>query len=172
MKKTSILIACLAVFATYAKAAPSTSDDPYAGLVSFSFQLMKDGAVIQNAFTVSGPDNGVAQIGRTVGHAQLSCGSDQRTFKVVQLFDGIKVEHRVQGAEIVVDLTKFDVTDKDEEIKALQPDQCRELAPMQQVTLQKTLRLPVKSADATVLPLEKGYALRYQTLPVIVGRIN
>ncbi len=172
MKKPAILVACLAVFATCANAAPTIADDPYAGLVSFSFQLLKDGAVIQNAITVSGPDNGVAQVGRTVGHARLSCGTGQRILEAVLLFDGIKVEHRVQGAEVVVDLTKFDVMDKDEEIKALQPGQCRDLAPVQQVVLQKTLRLPVTPAEATVLPLEKGYALRYQVLPAIVGRIN
>lgn len=172
MKRSAILIACLAAFATCANAAPTTADDPYASMVSFSFQLLKDGAVIQNAITVSGPDSGVAQIGRTVGHARLSCGAGQRTLEAVLLFDGIKLEHHVQGAEVVVDLTKFDVTGKDEEIKALQPDQCRDLAPVQQVVLQKTLRLPVKSAEATVLPLEKGYALRYQILPAIVGSSN
>lgn len=172
MKKSALLITCLAAFATSVNAAPATADDPYASMVSFNFQLLKDGTVIQNAITVSGPESGVTQIGRTVGHARLSCSTGQRTFQAVLLFDGIRVEHRVQGKEVVVDLTKFDVTDKDDEIKALQPDQCRDLAPVQQVVLQKSLRLPVTSAEATVLPLEKGYALRYQVLPAIVGRSN
>ncbi len=172
MKKFTILITCLTAFAASASAAPTASADPTAGLVSFSFQLLKDGAVIENAMMVSGPDSGVAKIGRTVGHARLSCVSGQPSLEGVQLFDGIKLEHRVQGEEVVVDLTKFDVTDKDEEIKALPAGQCRNLAPVQQVAFQKTLRLPVKSPQATVLPLEKGYALRYQVFPAIVGRSN
>lgn len=53
-------------------------------------------------------------------------------------------------------MTKFDVTDKKEEIKALQPGRCRDLAPVQQVVLQKTLRLPAKLVEATVLPRRRA----------------
>lgn len=172
MKKSAILVACLTTFATMATAAPANSADPTADLVSFSFQLLKGGVVIENAMTVSGPEGSVAKMGRTANHAHLTCASGQRNLEPVVLFDGINVEHRVQGAEIIVDLTKFDVTDKDEEIKALPAGECRDLAPTQQLVFKKTLRLPLKSAEATVVPLEKGYALRYQIFPAIIGRSN
>lgn len=164
-------IFCFITLASVAKAEPPVKAEN-ADQVSLSYRLMKDGVLIENGVTISGPYPATNKFGDTVGHAQLSCGNGQQSLKTVLLFDGFTLEHRVKGKDVLVNLTKFGIADRDEDIRRLAPGECRDMAPMQTVAFQKALRLPIDTKEVTTVPLGNGYSLRYQVFPPIIGRPN
>lgn len=164
MNRTFAALLILAVSALPAFAEDFEQLDSQQG--HLSFQLLRDTIPVNDGVVVVNPLGGFFSNGPRNFYPRTRCEDGGRTLDSVQIFSGMTMHHKVEGKEVVLTLAQYAVSSPEAEIRALKDNECRNLSPRQQVVFQQTIKVAyARSEKQIVIPLEGGYAFRYQAFP-------
>lgn len=134
-----------------------------------SFQLLQNNMVVNEGQILFSPFEGNKLIyGAESAYPRTQCENGGMILDSVIIFTGTKIFHQVTGENIVLEIILYGVASPEAEIKALKEQECRNLAPKQLTIFKQTIKIPNEKSKATkVIPLEGGYAFRYQIAPLL-----
>jgi hypothetical protein len=138
----------------------------YAQQGHLSFELLRDNIPVNGGVVVVNPLGGFFSNGPSNFYPRTRCEAGGRTLDSVQIFSGMTMHHKVEGKEVALTLAQYAVSSPETEIRALKENECRNLSPRQQTVFQRTIKVAYTRSEKTkVVPLEGGYAFRYQAFP-------
>lgn len=125
-------------------------------------KILKDGKPEASVATIVGNGPGHVQVGNTNGHAELTCLPGGRDLKAVLLFSGYSVDSNKVGKNVTLQVQRWIVEDKDDEIKAIKGNDCQNLGPRQIQVLNNTIQVPyAETASPQSIDLGSGYSLQW-----------
>lgn len=112
-------VAALSIFASSQPAAADEWTQAYAQQGYLSFTLLQGNIPVNGGVTIVSPLGGFFSNGPSNFYPRIRCENGKRTLDSVQLFSGMAMSHKVEGKELVLDISQYSVSSPDAEIQAL-----------------------------------------------------
>jgi len=131
-----------------------------------SFHLLLDNTQVNGGVALVDALGGFFSNGSSNFYPRTRCEIGVRTLDSIQIFSGMTMSYKAEGKELILELAQYAVSSPEAEIQSLKENECRNLAPQQRAVFKRTIKIPyLKSVEAKIVPLEGGYAFRYQVFP-------